>query len=233
MRSSSTGGSSVFQVNRSQNNRSNECFRLGRIGVTWIVNSNWFWWWKDAHHSWFGSVRLGGKEKRKFFSQYFIWWLSLSTRIVSINSAKKLSWNYSKPSTTIFLCHHVLPINRSYCRLNTSIRSRVREMLTEKLRHQTHYLLDKGTIVTGRVERGIAKKGDAIEVVGHNKISKGIVGGNRTRWSSSNVRWTLLLSVSRLGDVSSNDRSSSTRRSVGHSTEERQKRRCPTRSFRW
>jgi elongation factor Tu len=37
--------------------------------------------------------------------------------------------------------------------------------------------VDKGTIVTGRVERGIAKKGDAIEAVGHNKISKGIVGG--------------------------------------------------------
>ena len=36
---------------------------------------------------------------------------------------------------------------------------------------------DKGTIVTGRVERGVAKKGDAIEVVGHNKVSKGIVGG--------------------------------------------------------
>ena len=37
--------------------------------------------------------------------------------------------------------------------------------------------LDKGTIVTGRVERGVSKKGDPIEVVGHNKISKGIVGG--------------------------------------------------------
>ena len=36
---------------------------------------------------------------------------------------------------------------------------------------------DKGTIVTGRVERGTAKKGDAIEVVGHNKIGKGIIGG--------------------------------------------------------
>ena len=38
-------------------------------------------------------------------------------------------------------------------------------------------LLDKGTIVTGRVERGSAKKGDAIELVGHNKLSKGIIGG--------------------------------------------------------
>jgi translation elongation factor EF-Tu-like GTPase len=37
--------------------------------------------------------------------------------------------------------------------------------------------LDKGTIVTGRVERGTAKKGDPIEVVGHNKIGKGIIGG--------------------------------------------------------
>ena len=40
-----------------------------------------------------------------------------------------------------------------------------------------HSQIDKGTIVTGRVERGIAKKGDQIEVIGHNKISKGIVGG--------------------------------------------------------
>ncbi len=36
---------------------------------------------------------------------------------------------------------------------------------------------DKGTIVTGRVERGVAKKGDPIEVVGHNKLGKGIIGG--------------------------------------------------------
>ncbi|CAF0966365.1 unnamed protein product [Adineta steineri] len=36
---------------------------------------------------------------------------------------------------------------------------------------------NKGTIVTGRVERGSAKKGDAIEVVGHNKLGKGIIGG--------------------------------------------------------
>jgi len=41
--------------------------------------------------------------------------------------------------------------------------------------------LDKGTIVTGRVERGIAKKGDAIEAVGHNKVSKGIVGGKKRK----------------------------------------------------
>ena len=39
--------------------------------------------------------------------------------------------------------------------------------------------LDKGTIVTGRVERGSAKKGDPIEVVGHNKINKGIIGGKK------------------------------------------------------
>jgi translation elongation factor EF-Tu-like GTPase len=39
--------------------------------------------------------------------------------------------------------------------------------------------LDKGTIVTGRVERGTAKKGDPIEVVGHNKIGKGIIGGKK------------------------------------------------------
>ncbi len=38
-------------------------------------------------------------------------------------------------------------------------------------------ILDKGTIVTGRVERGTAKKGDQIEVVGHNKLGKGIIGG--------------------------------------------------------
>ena len=38
-------------------------------------------------------------------------------------------------------------------------------------------LIDKGTIVTGRVERGVAKKGDAIEAVGHNKLNKGIIGG--------------------------------------------------------
>lgn len=44
--------------------------------------------------------------------------------------------------------------------------------------HSLLLFADKGTIVTGRVERGVAKKGDAIEVVGHNKISKGIVGGN-------------------------------------------------------
>ncbi len=37
---------------------------------------------------------------------------------------------------------------------------------------------DKGTIVTGRVERGVAKKGDPIEVVGHNKLGKGVIGGN-------------------------------------------------------
>jgi translation elongation factor EF-Tu-like GTPase len=37
---------------------------------------------------------------------------------------------------------------------------------------------DKGTIVTGRVERGAAKKGDPIEVVGHNKLGKGVIGGN-------------------------------------------------------
>lgn len=36
---------------------------------------------------------------------------------------------------------------------------------------------DKGTIVTGRVERGSAKKGDPIEVIGHNKVNKGIIGG--------------------------------------------------------
>jgi len=38
-------------------------------------------------------------------------------------------------------------------------------------------IANKGTIVTGRVERGTAKKGDPIEVVGHNKVSKGIIGG--------------------------------------------------------
>jgi translation elongation factor EF-Tu-like GTPase len=40
--------------------------------------------------------------------------------------------------------------------------------------------IDKGTIVTGRVERGVAKKGDPIEVVGHNKIGKGIVAGKNS-----------------------------------------------------
>jgi elongation factor Tu len=38
-------------------------------------------------------------------------------------------------------------------------------------------LIDKGTIVTGRVERGTAKKGDPVEVVGHNKLTKGIIAG--------------------------------------------------------
>lgn len=36
---------------------------------------------------------------------------------------------------------------------------------------------NKGTIVTGRVERGSAKKGDPIEVIGYNKLNKGIIGG--------------------------------------------------------
>ncbi|CAF2803077.1 unnamed protein product [Rotaria sp. Silwood2] len=40
---------------------------------------------------------------------------------------------------------------------------------------------NKGTIVTGRVERGTAKKGDSIEVVGHNKLSKGIIGGKHLK----------------------------------------------------
>lgn len=67
--------------------------------------------------------------------------------------------------------------------------------------------VDKGTIVTGRVERGIAKKGDAIEVVGHNKVSKGIVGGNDLMRKRIRTRGYL----TRFGNVSSNNRSSSTR----------------------
>ncbi|CAF4812219.1 unnamed protein product, partial [Rotaria sp. Silwood2] len=41
---------------------------------------------------------------------------------------------------------------------------------------------NKGTIATGRVERGSAKKGDPIEVVGHNKLNKGIIGGKEYNW---------------------------------------------------
>ena len=66
---------------------------------------------------------------------------------------------------------------------------------------------DKGTIVTGRVERGVAKKGDAIEVVGHNKVSKGIVGGK----VSTNRNSSKISGIRRFGNVSSNNRSSSTR----------------------
>jgi translation elongation factor EF-Tu-like GTPase len=38
-------------------------------------------------------------------------------------------------------------------------------------------LIDKGTIVIGLVERVTAKKGDPIEVVGHNKLNKGLIAG--------------------------------------------------------
>ncbi|CAF3334474.1 unnamed protein product, partial [Rotaria sp. Silwood2] len=44
------------------------------------------------------------------------------------------------------------------------------------------FVSDKGTIATGRVERGSAKKGDPIEVVGHNKLNKGIIGGKEYNW---------------------------------------------------
>lgn len=70
----------------------------------------------------------------------------------------------------------LLPVEHVY-----AIPSR-RQNAHSDIQRKTCCLLDKGTIVTGRVERGIAKKGDAIEVVGHNKISKGIVGGNIPRW---------------------------------------------------
>ena len=39
------------------------------------------------------------------------------------------------------------------------------------------FFIGRGTVVTGRVERGICKKGDALEVIGFNKVVKTTANG--------------------------------------------------------
>lgn len=39
------------------------------------------------------------------------------------------------------------------------------------------YLSGRGTVVTGTLERGIIKKGDDAEFVGHNRLFKSVVTG--------------------------------------------------------
>ena len=37
----------------------------------------------------------------------------------------------------------------------------------------------RGTVVTGRIERGVAKKGDEVQFVGHKSGTKTVVAGNQ------------------------------------------------------
>ena len=41
----------------------------------------------------------------------------------------------------------------------------------------TYAISGRGTVVTGRVERGVCKRGDALEIVGFNKITKTVANG--------------------------------------------------------
>lgn len=39
----------------------------------------------------------------------------------------------------------------------------------------------RGTVVTGRIERGVVKKGEEVQFVGHNSGTKTVVTGKGTR----------------------------------------------------
>jgi translation elongation factor EF-Tu-like GTPase len=81
----------------------------------------------------------------------------------------------------------LLPVEHVY-----AIPSRNKSLI---IKQTIFFLSDKGTIVTGRVERGTAKKGDAIEVVGHNKLGKGIIGGKQLKEYILKTRRILIIGL--------------------------------------